>query len=114
VTFVDPRDPSAFERAIRPNTKIIYGESLGNPDIAVFPIEEVAAIAKKHNIPLLIDNTLLTPYLFRPFEWGANIIVHSLWHTGDCQSPLYIEPLMAASCVGKLHFDHISRPLHPF
>lgn len=77
VTFVDPRDPAAFEKAIRPNTKIIYGESLGNPDITVFPIEEVAAIAKKHNIPLLIDNTFPTPYLFRPFEWGANIITHS-------------------------------------
>ena len=77
VTFVDPRDPAAFERAIRPNTKLIYGESLGNPDITVFPIEEVAAIAKKHNIPLLIDNTLPTPYLFRPFEWGANLITHS-------------------------------------
>src|ERR1017187_1043394 len=51
VTFVDPRDPSAFEKAIRPNTKIIYGETLGNPDITVFPIEEVAAIAKKHGIP---------------------------------------------------------------
>lgn len=77
VTFVDPRDPSAFEKAIRPNTKIIYGETLGNPDISVFPIEEVAAIAKKHNIVLLIDNTLATPYLFRPFEWGANVITHS-------------------------------------
>lgn len=77
VTFVDPRDPSAFEKAIRPNTKIIYGESLGNPDITVFPIEEVAAIAKKHGIPLLIDNTLATPYLFRPLEWGANIVVES-------------------------------------
>lgn len=77
VTFVDPRDPAAFEKAIRPNTKLIYGESLGNPDLTVFPIEEVAAIAKKHNIPLLIDNTLPTPYLFRPFEWGANLITHS-------------------------------------
>jgi O-acetylhomoserine (thiol)-lyase len=77
VTLVDPRDPSAFEKAIRPNTKIIYGETLGNPDISVFPIEEVAAIAKKHNIVLLIDNTLATPYLFRPFEWGANVITHS-------------------------------------
>lgn len=77
VTFVDPREPAAFEKAIRPNTKLIYGESLGNPDITVFPIEEVAAIAKKHNIPLLIDNTLPTPYLFRPFEWGANLITHS-------------------------------------
>ncbi|HET7831344.1 MAG TPA: O-acetylhomoserine aminocarboxypropyltransferase/cysteine synthase [Gallionella sp.] len=77
VTFVDPRDPAAFERAIRPNTKLIYGETLGNPDISVFPIEEVAAIAKKHDIPLLIDNTLPTPYLFRPIEWGANIVTHS-------------------------------------
>jgi O-acetylhomoserine (thiol)-lyase len=77
VSFVDPTDPKNFEKAIRPNTKIIYGETLGNPDIAVFPFEEVAEIAKKHKIPLLIDNTLATPYLFRPFEWGANIIVHS-------------------------------------
>jgi len=77
VTFVDPTCPENFEKAIQPNTKIIYGETLGNPDIAVFPFEEVAAIAKKHNIPLVIDNTLATPYLFRPFEWGANIIVHS-------------------------------------
>ncbi len=77
VTFVDPTDPQAFEAAIRPNTKIIYGETLGNPDLAVFPFEEVAAIAQKHHIPLLIDNTFATPYLFRPFEWGANIITHS-------------------------------------
>ena len=77
VTFVDPTDPRCFEEAIRPNTKIIYGETLGNPDIAVFPFEEVAEIAKKHKIPLVIDNTLATPYLFRPFEWGTNIITHS-------------------------------------
>ncbi len=77
VTFVDPTDPQAFEAAIRPNTKIIYGETLGNPDLAVFPFEEVAAIAQKYHIPLLIDNTFATPYLFRPFEWGANIITHS-------------------------------------
>jgi O-acetylhomoserine (thiol)-lyase len=77
VTFVDPTDPSNFEKAIQPNTKIIYGETLGNPDIAVFPFEEVAAIAKAHNIPVMIDNTFATPYLCRPFEWGANIIVHS-------------------------------------
>ncbi len=77
VTFVDPTDPKNFERAIRPNTKIIYGETLGNPDIAVFPIEEVAAMAKKHNIVLMIDNTFATPYLFRPIEWGANVVVHS-------------------------------------
>jgi O-acetylhomoserine (thiol)-lyase len=77
VTFVDPTDPKNFERAIRPNTKILYGETLGNPDIAVFPFEEVSAVAKKHNIVLMIDNTFATPYLFRPIEWGANVVVHS-------------------------------------
>lgn len=77
VTMVDPTDPKNFESAIRPNTKIIYGETLGNPDIAIFPFEEVAEIARKHKIPVMIDNTFATPYLFRPFEWGANIITHS-------------------------------------
>ncbi len=77
VTLVDPSDPENFRKAIRPNTKILYGEALGNPGINVFPIEEVAAIGKKYGIPLIIDNTFATPYLFRPFEWGANIVVHS-------------------------------------
>jgi O-acetylhomoserine (thiol)-lyase len=77
VTLVDPTDPKNFEEAILPNTKIIYGETLGNPDIAVFPFEEVAEIAKKYKLVMLIDNTLATPYLFRPFEWGADIITHS-------------------------------------
>ena len=77
VTFVDPTDPQNFEKAIRPNTKIIYGETLGNPEISVFRFEEVATIARKHNIPLVIDNTFATPYLCRPFEWGANLITHS-------------------------------------
>lgn len=77
VTFVNPSKPENFEKAIQSNTKIIYGEVLGNPDIAVFPIEEVSKIAKKHHIVLMIDNTLATPYLCRPFEWGANIITHS-------------------------------------
>ena len=77
VTLVDPTDPENFEKAIRPNTKILYGETLGNPDIAVFPFEEVSAVAKKYKIPLMIDNTFATPYLFRPFEWGANIVTHS-------------------------------------
>ena len=77
VTLVDPTDPSSFEKAVRPNTKIIYGETLGNPDITVFPFEEVAEVARKHQIVLMIDNTMATPYLFRPFEWGANIVTHS-------------------------------------
>ena len=77
VTLVDPRDPENFRRAIRPNTKILYGETLGNPMINVFPFEEVAKIGQEFGIPLMIDNTFATPYLFRPFEWGANIVVHS-------------------------------------
>lgn len=77
VTLVDQRDPENFRRAIRPNTKILWGETLGNPRIDVFPFEEVAAISKEHGIPVVIDNTFATPYLFRPFEWGSHIIVHS-------------------------------------
>lgn len=77
VTMVDPADPENFRRAIRPNTKIIWGETLGNPRINVFPFEEVGAIAKEYGIPLVIDNTFATPYLNRPFEWGANIVIHS-------------------------------------
>ncbi len=69
--------PRTFRRAIRPNTKLIYGETLGNPGINVFPFEEVAAIARNTRMPLVIDNTFATPYLCRPFEWGANIVVHS-------------------------------------
>jgi O-acetylhomoserine (thiol)-lyase len=77
VTMVDPSDPENFRRAIQPNTKIIYGEVLGNPGVNVFPFEEVAKIGQEFHIPLMIDNTLATPYLCRPFEWGANIITHS-------------------------------------
>jgi O-acetylhomoserine (thiol)-lyase len=77
VTFVDPQDPENFRRAIQPNTKILYGETLGNPRINVFPFDEVAEIAREFHIPLMIDNTFATPYLCRPFEWGANIVTHS-------------------------------------
>ncbi len=77
VTLVDPSDPENFRRAIKENTKILYGETLGNPLVNVFPFEEVAKIAQEFHIPLMIDNTLATPYLCRPFEWGANIITHS-------------------------------------
>jgi O-acetylhomoserine (thiol)-lyase len=77
VTLVDPSDPENFRRAIRDNTKLLYGETLGNPRINVFPLEEVAAIGREHRIPLMIDNTFATPYLCRPIEWGANIVTHS-------------------------------------
>ena len=77
VTFVDPSDPENFRKAIRPNTKILYGETLGNPRINVFPLEAVGKIGQEFGIPLVIDNTFPTPYLCRPFEWGASIITHS-------------------------------------
>ncbi|MCL4489995.1 MAG: O-acetylhomoserine aminocarboxypropyltransferase/cysteine synthase [Chloroflexi bacterium] len=77
VTFVDPSDPENFRRAIRANTKILYGETLGNPRINVFPLESVAAIGREYHIPLMIDSTFATPYLCRPIEWGANIVTHS-------------------------------------
>jgi O-acetylhomoserine (thiol)-lyase len=76
-TFVDSGDPENFRNAIQPNTKLIWGETLGNPLINVFPFEEVAVIAQEYGVPLVIDNTFATPYLCRPFEWGANIVVHS-------------------------------------
>jgi O-acetylhomoserine (thiol)-lyase len=77
VTFVDPRDPENFRRAVRDNTRMIFGETLGNPLINVFPFDEVSAIARQYGIPLVIDNTFATPYLCRPFELGANIVIHS-------------------------------------
>ena len=77
VTFVDPSDPENFEKAIKPNTKLIYAETLGNPNSDIIDIEAVSAIAHKHGLPLIVDNTFATPYLLRPIEHGADIVVHS-------------------------------------
>ena len=76
-TFVDPSDPANFEKAIKPNTKLIYAETLGNPNSDVFDIESAAEIAHSHGIPLVIDNTFATPFLCRPIEHGADIVIHS-------------------------------------
>lgn len=76
-TFVDPSDSANFEKAIKPNTKMIYAETLGNPNSDVFDIESAAKIAHSHGIPLVIDNTFATPFLCRPIEYGADIVVHS-------------------------------------
>jgi O-acetylhomoserine (thiol)-lyase len=76
-TFVDPSRPENFEAAIRPNTKLLYAETLGNPNSDVIDIEAIAAIAHRHGIPLIVDNTFATPYLLRPIEHGADIVVHS-------------------------------------
>ena len=76
-TFVNGDDLSAFEKAIRPNTKAIFIESLGNPNSSIIDIGAVAEIAHKNGIPLIVDNTFATPYLLRPIEYGADIVVHS-------------------------------------
>jgi O-acetylhomoserine (thiol)-lyase len=77
VHFVDTADPENFARAFTPQTKLFYGETIGNPKGDVFPIREVADIAHAHKIPLMIDNTFASPYLCRPVEHGADIVVHS-------------------------------------
>lgn len=77
VHFVDAADPENFRRAITPQTKLLYGETIGNPKADVFDIRAVADIAHEHKLPLVIDNTFASPYLCRPFEHGADIIVHS-------------------------------------
>jgi O-acetylhomoserine (thiol)-lyase len=76
-TFVDPDDPENFRKAITPRTKVIYGETIGNPRLNVLDIAAVAAVAHDSNLPLVIDNTFASPYLCRPFEHGADIVVHS-------------------------------------
>jgi O-acetylhomoserine (thiol)-lyase len=77
VTLVDSTKPDAYRAAIKANTKAIFAESIGNPKVDVLDVEAVAAVAREAKIPLIIDNTLATPYLLRPFEYGANIVVHS-------------------------------------
>lgn len=76
-TLVDPDDLDAFAAAIRPNTKVVYAETIGNPVINVLDIEAIANIAHEADLPLMIDNTFPTPYLCQPFEWGADIVIHS-------------------------------------
>ena len=76
-TFVDPSDPENFASAIKKNTKLLYAETLGNPNSDVIDIEAISAIAHAHGIPLIVDNTFATPYILRPLEHGADIVVHS-------------------------------------
>ena len=75
--FVDPADPENFRKAINEKTRALFIETIGNPDINIIDFERVARIAEENGIPLIVDNTFGTPYLFRPFDYGANIIVHS-------------------------------------
>ena len=77
LTWVDPDDPHAWPKAVRANTKAFFGETIGNPAGNVLDIEAVAAVAHDHELPLIVDNTFATPYLCRPIEWGADIVIHS-------------------------------------
>jgi O-acetylhomoserine (thiol)-lyase len=77
VVWADSDDPSTFEAAVTPKTKAIFVESIANPGGVIVDLDAIAAIAKRHNIPLIVDNTMATPYLIRPFEHGADIVVHS-------------------------------------
>ena len=77
VSFVDPSVPENFEKAIQPNTKLLYAETLGNPNSDILDIEAISEIAHRHGIPLIVDNTFATPFLLRPIEHGADIVVHS-------------------------------------
>lgn len=76
-TFVDPRDLDAWRAAIRPNTKVLFGETLGNPGLDVLDIPRIAALAHEHDLPLMVDATFTTPYLLRPFDHGADLVFHS-------------------------------------
>jgi O-acetylhomoserine (thiol)-lyase len=76
-TWVDPDDLDAWKRALRPNTKAFFGETIGNPGGNVLDIEALARLAHEHGVPLLVDNTFATPFLCRPIEWGADIVLHS-------------------------------------
>ena len=77
LTWVDPDDPDAWRSAVRPNTKAFFGETVGNPGGNVLDIETVASLAHEHGLPLIVDNTFATPYLCRPIDWGADIVIHS-------------------------------------
>ncbi|MGH9578648.1 MAG: aminotransferase class V-fold PLP-dependent enzyme, partial [Terriglobales bacterium] len=76
-TFVQPRDVDAFRKAIRPNTRLVFGETLGNPGLDVLDVPKVSEVAHDAGLPLLVDSTFTTPYLMRPFELGADLIFHS-------------------------------------
>ena len=76
-TFVDPRDPDAWRAAIRPETRLLFGETLGNPGLEVLDIPRVSALAHERGLPLLVDSTFTTPYLLRPFDHGADLVFHS-------------------------------------
>jgi O-acetylhomoserine (thiol)-lyase len=77
-TFVDPSDPSSFKKAAKENTRVFFAESVGNPKLNVLDLKAISAEAKAFKVPFIVDNTVATPYLLKPIEYGANIVIHSL------------------------------------
>ena len=77
-TFVDPREPQNFKKAIKKNTRLIFAETIGNPNVEVLDIQKLSKIAHDANIPLMVDSTFTTPYLMQPIKFGADIVMHSL------------------------------------
>ena len=108
VTFVDSSDPENYRKAIRPNTKAFYGETVGNPKLDLFPIEAVAKSAHENRLPLIVDNTTASPALVRPIEWGADIVVHSTTKYLNGQGTS-----LGGAIVDSGKFDWTQSPRHP-
>jgi O-acetylhomoserine (thiol)-lyase len=107
VTFVDP-EPGGFARAIGPRTRLLYGETIGNPRADVLDIEPIAHVAHDHGIPLMIDNTFASPYLCRPIEWGADIVVHSATKFIGGHGVVIAGVIVES---GRFHWDNGNYPL---
>ncbi|MBL8310398.1 MAG: O-acetylhomoserine aminocarboxypropyltransferase [Burkholderiales bacterium] len=119
-TFVDPWDVDGWRAAVRPNTRLFFGETLGNPGNLLIDIEAVAAVAHEAGVPLMLDSTLTTPYLIRPFEHGADIVFHSatkfLQGHGVVIGGLLVDSgrFDWLSDQGRAHFPTLSAPYHGF
>jgi len=114
VTFVDPSDIKNWEQAITPKTKVLYGETIGNPAGSIFDFEGVAALAKANNIPLVIDNTLASPYLCRPMEWGADIVLHSATKFINGQGTTIAGVVVESGRFDYTNFPAVSAPSIPY
>ncbi|HEY5825771.1 MAG TPA: O-acetylhomoserine aminocarboxypropyltransferase/cysteine synthase family protein, partial [Cyclobacteriaceae bacterium] len=114
VTFVDPSDIKNWEQAITPKTKVLYGETIGNPAGSIFDFEGVSALAKANNIPLVIDNTLASPYLCRPMEWGADIVLHSATKFINGQGTAIAGVVVESGKFDYTNFPAVSAPSIPY
>ncbi|MCB1913990.1 MAG: PLP-dependent transferase, partial [Rhodocyclaceae bacterium] len=104
-TFVDARDPAAFAAAIRPETRLLFGEVLGNPGLEVMDVPAVAAVAHDAHLPLMIDATFNTPALCRPIEFGADIVMHSATKAINGHSDVLAGVLATAAPAAKIWTD---------